>query len=348
MNQERFTVRDHSSARTPSYYQRYRDMGFRHVRFFIPYGVDWSGVNGAGDINPWLEAVRACVDSGMPVTHLDLSDVMWPYQMGQSFDDYIAAACDKIAPMNLPKDRFIIGAINEYGGYDNPQWKPHRFRTNQIIRNKLPGHTIVEGPGYWKNIQCLFDPGFRNNDLPNGPGVYEPWPDPNTIQDVHHYYDWAFADMDWLARECLNWGQRNGRAVFSGEWGFGHLTNDRYGHMIQLWVDRFEQQSTQLSIAKIRPTLWAVTDGNDWRMNEYGSNTIRPEMAPYMHEALGVPDRQAGRASLIARKRPGGSLPGPFARLGRIRSGSLRGARNRSTGQSARSRQPRRLARPPG
>ena len=44
-------------------------------------------------------------------------------------------------------------------------------------------------------------------------------------------------------------------------------------------VKRFEGHSHQVNIAKVRPTMWAVTDGNYWRVNEPGGNTMRPEIA---------------------------------------------------------------------
>ena len=43
-------------------------------------------------------------------------------------------------------------------------------------------------------------------------------------------------------------------------------------------VERFEGHSHQVNIAKVRPTMWAVTNGSDWRINEVGSNTMRPEI----------------------------------------------------------------------
>ncbi len=207
---------------------------------------------------------------------------MFTEQMNSTTDTYIGAACDKVKARGWPTDRFIIGAINEYGGATNAEWKPHRFRTNGIVRNKLPLHTIVEGPCNWKGAQSLFDPESPPYNGAPKPGVYEPWSDANTIQDVHHYYGWDLPGMTWLADQLVKWSADNKRVVYSGEWGFDQLDQWKDQEHIKRWVGRFEEESKQLSIAKVRPTLWAITDGNDWRMNDHDGNTIRAEMAPSM------------------------------------------------------------------
>ena len=282
MNQERFTVRDHSGVREAAYYQRYRNAGIRQVRFFIPVGFEgWQLYGNDGEVDLWLDGVAACLASGMPVVHLDLCDVIGVWQLDGAgvsrIDEYLGRTAARIAQRNWPKERFIIGAVNEYGGGTNGEWQPHRFRMNQILRDALPQHTIVEGPAYWKNTQALFDPNFKNGEFAGGVGVYNPWSDTNTIQDVHHYFGWDLAGMTWLAEQCQAWAAANNRQVYSGEWGFDDLflgASDR----VSIWIDRFNGQMGQSAIAKIRPTAWAVTDGNDWPVNNPGGNQFRPGM----------------------------------------------------------------------
>ena len=154
--------------------------------------------------------MQACVDSGMPVTHLDICDVMGPEHMTSATDDYLARVAELVAGMNLPVDRFIIGAVNEYGGGTNASWKADRIRLNQIVRDALPDHTIVEGPGNWKGAESLFRPNNKSGEFPatGGVGTYEPWEDTNTIQDVHHYYGWPLPEFNWSSQHPCDTGSR--------------------------------------------------------------------------------------------------------------------------------------------
>jgi hypothetical protein len=207
-------------------------MNIRQVRFFIPHGNIMGGgsVNSIADAGYWFDAVGACIQSGMPVSHLDCSDVAGISEdMGSAFDDWVQAVAEECASRAYPADRFIIGAINEYGWSTNQEWQPHRFRLNGIIRAALPNHTIVEGPCYWKNIEALYNPSFTSGDFPynGGVGAYVPWSDANTLQDVHHYYGSPLDGMVGLANSVLNWSAANGRLVYSGEWASAIWTDTR-------------------------------------------------------------------------------------------------------------------------
>ena len=87
VNQERFTAVAHSGVNTAAYHQRYRDYGIRVVRFFIPCGFEsWQihpNSGNASEISGYLDSVDACLDSGMPVVHLDATDVIGSWQIYQ-------------------------------------------------------------------------------------------------------------------------------------------------------------------------------------------------------------------------------------------------------------------------
>ena len=121
-----------------------------------------------------------------------------------------AAAC---AARNYPADRFMLGSTNEYGGGYNSMWQPDRIRWNQYIRDAMPGHTIVEGPSYWKSIQALV------NDAGIGRDPFVPWNDNNTMIDVHHYLGWDTQGILWICDQMLLWGQANDRLATSASSG---------------------------------------------------------------------------------------------------------------------------------
>lgn len=278
VNQERFTARDHGEARSVSYYKRYRDAGISVVRFFPPFGPTW-GIDGSeGSVRPWLEAARACVDSGMPVTIFDCTDVVGYEHMGQRTDDYIRLCGRLIASMNFPTDRFVVGPVNEYAGGTNTAYREHRWRMNGILRAELPRTTLSEGPCCWKHIRALYEPSFIPWGGQPPVGAYEPWPDGNTLQDTHHYEGWDAAGLAGLAQSAQDWCARNGQRMYVGEWGFASADIGSSGN-IGAWVQRFDAATDQAAICKARPILWCTTDGSAWPINERGSNKFRPEIS---------------------------------------------------------------------
>ena len=296
VNQERFTATAHADARKASYYQHYRDLGFRNVRFFIPGGFDdwqvklWSSAN---DISGWLDAVDACVASGMPVSHIDGLDVIGSWHVYNesdgikqsvktdavnAVDGYVrmfGAAC---RARNWPVDRVAIGTINEYGGGRNTDWYPERVRWNAILREELPNHTLVEGPCNWKDPRALFDPGFIPWGGMPAVGAYTPWDDENTIQDCHHYLEWdtptANDGLGWIGNQVAAWCTANNRRMYMGEHGFDGALGTN-SEDVNRWITRMDQQTQFNSVNKLKQCWWAVTDGAAWRMNEIGGNTMR-------------------------------------------------------------------------
>lgn len=132
----------------------------------------------------------------MPVVHLDGCGVIGSWhvynesdgarvsdredRMGQ-LNAYIQMFGAAVAARNFPVDRFIVGAINEYGGGRNEDWQPDRFRWNGYLRAAMPNHTIVDGPANWKDPRALW------NDQGIGSTPFVKWSDANNIIDCHHY-----------------------------------------------------------------------------------------------------------------------------------------------------------------
>jgi hypothetical protein len=286
LNQERFTAVNHDGARSASYYQKYRDLGFKNIRFFIPAGFDsWQiplSCN-ASAIAGYLDAVQACVDSGMPVSHIDGTDVIGDWQLDAgAVDNYIRMFAAAVAARNFPADRVVVGAINEYGGtHGNAFWEAHRFRWNGFLRAALPKHTIVEGASCWKDPRSVFDPNFVPWGNEPKQGVFNKWDDPNSMVDGHQYIGWDAAGMDWLCGEFLKWGAANGRPVYMGEYGFDSADGNK-GQDVADWITRMDAETQHGNVCMVRPCPWCVTDGDAWRTNEKGGNTMRPGLADAM------------------------------------------------------------------
>lgn len=295
INQERFTASDggHAGNRTPAYYQRYRDLGVRHIRFFPPVGdQEWQipiNPSSVGAVQPYLDCAMACTQSGMGVTHFDMSDVQGYETMGSALYDYVQAVAERVAEMSFPVDRFIVGGVNEYGGGNNAVYQPHRFTINARIRAALPNHTIVENPCDWGAPKALVYPNQIGGD--GAFGTFVPWSDANSMVQIHHYLDWDVNGLAGLFEDVHAWSQANGRKVFIGEHGFDGFQwspPDNIGR----WIERMDEHSQQVAVARLRPTLWAVTDGNDWRLNDRLGNNMRPGLDS------GVP-RWAGRINTL-------------------------------------------------
>lgn len=318
INQERYTAVDHADARTAAYYQRYRDLGLKQVRFFIPVRWDqyfiYPGSADNATIDRYLDAVDACVDSGMPVSWVDACDVIGDWHLtGQArideLDAYIQRFAARVAARNWPVDRVIVGAINEYGGGTNTFWEPHRLRWNNYLRAALPNHTIVEGPAYWKDPRALFSDRIDDARIMGG---YVPWSDTNTIQDCHHYLGWPADGMDWVGGEIRKWSAANGRAVVMGEHGFdSHL----YANMDNLarWIERIDAETQYENVCLLRPTWWATTNGSDWPMTEPDGNTMRPGMADGVKRWSSRVDARIAAATPATPAQP--SAPGSGATL---------------------------------
>lgn len=289
VNQERFTVVEHKDARTPAYYKHYLDVwGVRQVRIFAVMGAEWyKGGWGAGDVEPWLQAVDAAVAAGVPVVHYDCMDVVGDWQLvgadgkpndyAKRTDDFINMMGGAIAKRGWPDDVVMIGSTNEYGGTKgNGFWKPYRFRWLKMLRDTNPNKTLVEGPSVWKDPRSLFDPNFVPWGNEPKQGVFEPYPDDNMFTDIHHYLDWDAKGMASIADRCLAWSKANNRPVYGGEWGFDSPAGDNAANYAK-WVSRIDAQLAHESICKILPTWWAVTNGSAWPMCPYGWNRLRTE-----------------------------------------------------------------------
>jgi hypothetical protein len=289
VNQERFTVVEHKDARTPAYYRHYLDVwGVRQVRIFAVMGAEWyKGGWGASDVEPWLAAVDASVQAGVPVTHYDCMDVVgdWllthvdgkPTDFAKRTDDFIAMMGGLIAKRGWPTDRVMVGSTNEYGGTrGNAFWKPFRFKWNKTLRDALPAHTLVEGPSVWKDPRSLVDPNFVPWGSEPKQGRFEPYPDENMYIDCHHYLGWDAAGMAGLAQKCLDWSKANNRPVYWGEAGFDSAEGDNAANFGK-WVQRIDAQLAHESICRVLPTWWAVTNGSAWPMCPYGWNRLRTE-----------------------------------------------------------------------
>lgn len=288
INQERFTAVNHAQARTAAYYQYYRTLGIRNVRFFIPAGFDSWMVplnSSAAAISGYLDAVQACVDSGMPASHIDGTDVIGDWNLPNQAaidqaDAYVQMFAAAVAARNFPVDKVIVGSTNEYGAGTNAFWEPHRLRWNGYLRAALPNHTIVEGPCNWKDPRALFDPNYIAWSGHPPPGVFNKWSDTNTIIDCHHYLGWdtsAGEGMDWIGGKIKEWSKANNRGVYMGEHGFDSADGDNATNAAR-WISRMDNETQYENVCLFRPCLWAATDGSAWPVNKPGTNTMRDDV----------------------------------------------------------------------
>lgn len=263
-------------------YYRYLhdDIHLTHVRLFYPWrpSLDMGG-GGPGNSAPdeerfarILDAVRGAIDAGLKV-YLDCSDVI-DVDEARGIYGHVRNCGQWVADRHFDPRMVAIGPINEHAGADNPTWNPIRRDLHDILRAALPGYVLTTGASGWKGRPDLVRDDFT------------PFDDLRVVYEWHHYES-ANADT-WMAHEneLDSWRRAHGgRPTVAGEAGPGYWDDDVGGTpMTQanwVWGERFDEQLPY--IAADRPSLWAVTYGNDYRLNTSDSD---PTLLATMVDAL--------------------------------------------------------------
>jgi hypothetical protein len=239
-------------------YSYFKSMGMTHVRLFYPWrpSINMGGsatgqLPKASEFQRIIESARNAQKAGLKV-FLDCCDVMEISEMGSDTDKYLEMAAGQIAISGLDKSMIAVGAVNEFAGADNNKWNPHRKRVNALMRKALPGWLLTTGSAYWKHYAYLIAADF---ELSN---------DALMIYDTHQY-DWNASEPGhWtlVAGDLNSFSARHDVPVVMGEAGLG-WDNGGLDHVGE-WAPIL---SSLLASQIPAPTLWAITDGSEWRLN---------------------------------------------------------------------------------
>jgi hypothetical protein len=257
------------------------DVHATHVRLFYPWKPsEQRGGGGPGNAQPSAQQVDRIVDAaeraiaaGLKV-FVDCTDVIDLFELqGQhagKVETQVALCAERFAARNLDPNMVALGPVNEFAGSDNATWNPIRRDLHELMRANLPGYVLTTGAANWKGRAELFDPakGFETFD------------DLRVIYEWHHYSTLNADGWKNVAQRLRDWRSANGdRPTYCGECSPGFWDDPVGNNKLQFsqwawpqwaWPDRYAAQL--VNIAAERPTLWAVTYGNSFRLNKSGSD----------------------------------------------------------------------------
>lgn len=275
-----------SVATDHGYWKYLLSVGVTHVRGFFPVhnNIDMIGkglLNGKmpddGMIRQFMQPWRTGAAAGVKI-FLDITDVQGEGNLRRywgGFLDYIERFSRIVAESpELGPDRCVIGPFNELIAGTNLSFNDLRMQAHQRIRSVLPNHIITHGASEWNSWKHLTNTNWQAP------------PDKRVIGRFHHYEDALRGVGYWqdVARQLAAWSERNGGIPsFVGEAGMDEFVNRSHVLWSTRWLTAIRDQSRGLS--KHAPCWWAVTDGNDYRMNPVTTDpTLRPEIEQVLRE----------------------------------------------------------------
>ena len=238
------------------WWQELRGQGFDHARLFIPRDA------GDGEDVPrlFLTAVEDANAAGLPVL-LGLDDL---YESTDPWNEARLrrmAARARLFARGTDPARVVLAPLNEPAFPSPAAWTPVRNRLLALVRAGAPRHVLMWGGHEWCSWRSL---------LPQSPP-----PDPLTIAEVHDYQG---GDAAWIAErfgDAASWGRRHRMPVMVTELG-GSLPHADNEHA---WAEDLRRALPVLRRLGLPVTLWAVTHGGHWRLQQGEGPVLRPALA---------------------------------------------------------------------
>jgi len=233
-----------------------RAAGFDHARFFIPKDA------GAGEEVPrlFLIAIEDAQAAGLRIL-LGLADLYeaeapWDQAMRQT-----VAARARLFSAATDASMVALGPLNEPVFPNAASWRPQRDGLLRLMREQAPRHVLLWGGHEWCSWRSLVEQ--------TAPG------DPNTIAEVH---DYVGGDAGWVTERfgaVAAWGRRQGIPVMVTELGgaLPHAAEE------EAWAADLRQSLPALRRLGLPATLWAITHGGHWRLQQGQGPSLRPSLA---------------------------------------------------------------------
>ena len=272
---------------SPAYWSYLKGIGVTHVRLFYPYrptvnmsdGVFGTARPTAAQIDRLLDAAVQAVQAGLRVFY-DCCDVMGIEDFDGGHRARVQAHVDLTADRvllrpTLSPASFAIGPVNEWAGGENTTYNGDRIDLHNRLASKLPNHVLVTGAAGWCSKEKLLD------------GLWEAPTYRRFVAQFHNYEGAIQSDGHWAywMDRFREFRERNaGIPVYCGEAGYWDFSDMRFR---PAWVSN--QLAMARQIGTTRPTFWAVTDGNDFRMNVSGTDVrLIPELEGAMVEGNAI------------------------------------------------------------
>lgn len=245
-----------------AWWQDLRGAGFDHVRLFIPRDA------GDGEEVPrlFLQAIEDAGAAGLPVL-LGLADLYEPSNPWDEAAWRVMQARARLFGTATDPVRVALGPLNE-PAFDNPAaWTPVRDRLLAAARAAAPRHALVWGGHEWCSWRSL---------LRQAPPA-----DPLTIAEAHDYEGGA---APWVAERfgaVAAWRDRHAVPVIVAELGgaLPHAEDEA------AWARDLSIALPVLRRLNLPATLWAVTHGGHWRLQQGEAPRPRPRLAEALRAA---------------------------------------------------------------
>lgn len=253
------------------YYTYLASKGITGVRMFIPYRADRDMGLGTGvpAVAAWdgiLDAAQAAMMAGLQVM-CGCTDVVGEGII--KYDDWKAHAdnvAKRVAERGFDPNKFALEVANELAGNDNNFWNDMRTGVHDVIRKRLPNHTIIHGCSGWNGIT-----GWNNS-----------WKMPSDKNIIMQFHDYGFHSVeDWSQLEVFltDFARSYDVSIINGEQG------DDFQHVdvanMSRWCDNFRNMARGAGI--LRPCPWTVTDGGAFRLNR---DSVDPTLHATFEAAL--------------------------------------------------------------
>ncbi|WP_237215494.1 cellulase family glycosylhydrolase [Falsiroseomonas oryziterrae] len=233
-----------------------RGAGFDHVRMFMPRDAG----TGEDVLRLYLTAVEDAVAAGLPVLFA-FNDAYgstdpWPEPLLRA-----VAARARLFGRATDPARVVLAPVNEPAFPNAAEWTPVRNRLLAMVRAEAPRHVLMWGGHEWCSWRSLLQQPAA--------------PDPLTIAEVH---DYEGGDAAWFRErfgQVAEWGRRHRTPVMVTELGgrLGHQEDEA------AWAADLRRGLPELRRLGLPATLWAVTHGGHWRLQQGAGPALRPLLA---------------------------------------------------------------------
>jgi hypothetical protein len=229
------------------WWEEFRATGFDHARMFLPRFEETGESEEIARL--FLDAVQDAVAARVPVL-LGMADFYYEDRPWMPQQLALVAARARLFARETSPDMVALAALNEPAFATTAAWLPVRDRLLALMREAAPRHLLMWGGREWCSWRSLLE-------MP-------PPRDPMTLAEVHDYEGGDAAWVEARFGDAARWSQRHGVPVMVTE--LGGQRNHHSDHAA--WAADLSRSLPVLRRLGMGATLWAVTHGGHWRLQE--------------------------------------------------------------------------------
>lgn len=256
-----------------SYFQQLRvDGQITHLRLYTPSRLDWGPPVSESRVNQFADTIQNAIAAGLKIL-FECTDVIDLDQaQNPTIIDFVDMCCRVFSARNIDPRMMAFGSINEMADWtnDNTNYNPIRRMYYEMIRGYFPNHIVLTSSASWSAWEAMVDPSLEV--FPDKRVIYKwnsyPWnaDDPNAMADIQAAID------DF--KNIHNVVTINGELGKDG--GSGGLPPEVQPSVIY---------ASSRGAWRERITMWAITGGSFFRLNNDTDNNLRPDTAAAYRDA---------------------------------------------------------------